>query len=206
MAAQTVDTTWMWHPSFTEERSGTAGLFVHFRRTLIIKDPVPASLRVYITADTKYKLYVNHQLVRFGPVKGDRSFWFNNKVDLAPYLVIGVNHICIHVLRFFYATAYASSFSRLPSGGVRIGPVDPDDLWGKQVQSSQLWETTIDPTTVLRIDESEDDFLNIYEKSVPVLSDEWIWLRAKLLEFQSSTGLSPPRRLSDRMIPDMQTN
>ncbi|KAL4767146.1 Six-hairpin glycosidase-like protein [Aspergillus nidulans var. acristatus] len=206
MAAQTIDTTWMWHPSFTEERKDTAGLFVHFRRILIIKDGIPASLRVYITADTKYKLHVNHQLVRFGPVKGDRSLWFNDMVDLAPYLVAGVNHIRIHVLRFFYATAYASGFSRLPSGGLRIVPVDPDDLWAKHVQSSQLWETAIDPTNMLRIDEPEDDFLNIYEKSVSVPSTQWIWVPARLLEFQSSTGLSPPWKLSDRMIPEMHTN
>ncbi|CEL04898.1 hypothetical protein ASPCAL06022 [Aspergillus calidoustus] len=204
MAAQTVDTTWMWHPLFTEERSDTAGLFVHFRRTLVIHKDIPASLRVYLTADTRYKLYVNQQLVRFGPVKGDRSLWFTDEVDLAPYLVRGNNHLRVHVLRFFYATAYASSFPRLPSGGVRIVPVDPDDLWAKRVQSSQLWETAIDPTTVLRIDEPEDHFLNIYEKSIPVPSDQWTWEPARLLEFQSSTGLSPPWKLVDRMIPDMQ--
>ncbi|KAL2783380.1 Six-hairpin glycosidase [Aspergillus keveii] len=206
MAAQTIDTTWMWHPSFTEERSDTAGLFVHFRRTLVVDREIPASLRVYITADTKYKLYVNHQLVRFGPVKGDRALWFNDQVDLAPYLVCGVNHISIHVLRFFYAITYASSFPRLPSGGVRIVPVDDNDAWAKQVESSRLWETAIDPTTVLRIDEPEDEFLNIYEKSVSVPSDQWTWVPARLLEFQSSTGLSPPWKLSDRMIPDMERN
>ncbi|KAL3452725.1 Six-hairpin glycosidase [Aspergillus insuetus] len=204
MAAQTVDTTWMWHPSFTEESSDTAGLFVHFRRTLVINDEIPASLRVYITADTKYKLYVNCQLVRFGPVKGDRALWFNDQVDLAPYLVCGVNHISIHVLRFFYATTYASSFPRLPSGGVRIVPVDANDAWAIQVQSSRRWETAIDPTTVLRIDEPEDDFLNIYEASVPISSDQWRWEPARVLEFQSSTGLSPPWKLSDRMIPYME--
>ncbi|KAJ0426846.1 Six-hairpin glycosidase [Aspergillus carlsbadensis] len=206
MAAQTVDTTWMWHPAFSEERSDTAGLFVHFRRTLVLQDAMPASLRVYITADTKYKLYVNRQLVRFGPVKGDSALWFNDQVDLAPYLVHGVNHIGIHVLRFFYATTYASSFPRLPSGGVRVVPVDVEDQWAQQVQSSPLWETAIDPTTVLRIDEAEDDFLNIYEKSVPATMDQWIWVPARLLEFQSSTGLSPPWNLADRMIPDMERN
>ncbi|KAL2801786.1 Six-hairpin glycosidase-like protein [Aspergillus granulosus] len=204
MAAQTVDTTWMWHPSFTEERTDTAGLFVHFRRTLELQDELPASLRVSLTADTRYKLYVNRRLVRFGPVKGDHALWFTDEVDLAPYLVRGVNHIRIHVLRFFYATAHASSFPRLPSGGVRIVPLGPDDRLGKQVQSSPLWETAIDPTTVLRIDEPEDDFLNIYEKSVPVPSDQWTWEPARVLEFQSSTGLSAPWKVSNRMIPDMQ--
>ncbi|KAK1148194.1 hypothetical protein N8T08_010839 [Aspergillus melleus] len=179
MAAQTVDTTWMWNASFSEERSDTAGLFVHFRRTLVIEDGIPVSLRVFITADTRYQLYVNRQLVRYGPVKGDSTVWFNDQVDLAPYLVRGANSIRIHILRFFYATTYA-------------------------MKSSQLWETAIDPTTVLRIDELKDDFLNIYERSVPATLDRWSWEPVKLLEFQSSTGLSAPWKLRGRMIPDMQ--
>ncbi|KAL2836298.1 hypothetical protein BJY01DRAFT_252029 [Aspergillus pseudoustus] len=204
MAAQAVDTTWMWHPLFKEERTVTAGLFVHFRRTMDIQGALPASLKIYITADTRYKLYVNRQLVRFGPVKGDSTLWFYDEVNLAPYLVRGVNYIGIQVLRFFYATPYASSFPRLPSGGVRITPVDPGDLCASELQSSQLWETAIDPTTVLRVDEPEDDFLHIYEKSVPATSEEWKWVPATVFEFQSSTGLTTPWKLSRRMIPDMR--
>ena len=204
MAAATVDTTWMWHPYFTEDRRDTAGLFVHFRRDLVIQEQLPAFLRLYVTADTKYKLYINRQLVRFGPVKGDSALWFNDEVDLAPYLVLGVNKIRIHVLRFFYATTYATSFPRLPSGGLRIVPIDPDDDWAVQIKTSTLWETAIDPTTVLRIDEPEDDFLHTYERSVAASSDQWIWMPARLLEFQSSTGLSAPWKLSRRIIPDME--
>jgi hypothetical protein len=194
----------MWLPLFREERTDTAGLFVPFRRTLDIQGDLPNSLKVHITADTRYKLYVNCQLVRYGPVKGDSTLWFYGEVDLAPYLVPGVNHVGIHVLRFFYATSYASSFSRLPTGGVRITPVDNGHPWASQLRSSRLWETAIDPTTVLGVDEPEDDFLHSYEKSVPATPEQWKWVPATVLEFQSSTGLTTPWKLSRRMIPDMR--
>jgi hypothetical protein len=71
MAGQS-DSSWIWHPEWIEKpASPSAGAFVPFRKfidlDIVPNDPV----NIAITADTRYKLYVNSYLVHSGPVKGD---------------------------------------------------------------------------------------------------------------------------------------
>jgi hypothetical protein len=207
MAAETVDMSWMWNLRFHENSTDSAGRFVHFRKTLLVNEDIPASLTISITADTRYKLYINGKSVAFGPVKGDRCLWFYDEVDISPYLHLGQNHIAIHVLRLFHATSYGTSFPRLGSGGVRIKPTVDDPLWSSQLCSSVLWQTAVDPFVTLRIDEPEDDFLHVFEKvsrqDTAITPLEWS--PAILLQYQNSTGVTAPWKLSPRIIPPMKS-
>ncbi|KAL3455647.1 Six-hairpin glycosidase [Aspergillus heterothallicus] len=200
MSGAIFDRTWMWHPDFYDDRTDTAGLLVHFKRTIHIATPLPASLPIQVSADTRYKLFINQQLIAFGPVKGDQNLWFYDEVDIAPYLKPGDNHIAVTVLRFFYATQYAPTFPRLSSGGLRV--VAPD-AWAEDLQSSADWKAAIDPRTVFRVDEPEDRFLHVYEK-VSLRIGELEWKPAKVLEFRVSTGNSTPWHLSPRLIPKLR--
>lgn len=202
-----IDNSWMWHPSFSEHRKNTAGAFVHFRTSLDLKDDgVLPSLRVQITADTRYKLYVNGSLVSYGPVKGDGHVWFYDEVDIGPWLRRGRNTIAVVVLRFFYATTYATSFPRLPTGGLRIVPAKGAPPEAEALRSGPSWETAIDEQTILRVDEPEDDFLHVYEqvRRVGEQQDTWTWTSAEVLPVRTSTGNSAPWNLSPRMIPSME--
>lgn len=207
MAAETFDTSWMWHPSFREDASSTAGRFVHFRKKLIVNGEPPKALRIKITVDTRYKLYINCQRVSFGPAKGDVNIWFYDEIDIGPYIHSGDNHIAIHVLRLFSGTSYGTSFPRLGSGGVKVATIAHDAIWSPQIQSSTLWETAVDLFTKLRIDEPEDDFLHVYDKA-SILGSEDVtsldWIPAIILRYQSSTGVSAPWKLSPRLIPHME--
>ncbi|KAM0432456.1 hypothetical protein ACHAQK_009681 [Fusarium lateritium] len=207
MAAETVDTSWMWNPKFHENSTDTAGRFVHFRKTLLVDNEIPASLTVSITADTRYKLYVNSSLVAHGPVKGDANLWFYDEVDISPYLRLGENKIAIHVLRLFHGTSYGTSFPRLGSGGVRIAAAIDDPLWSPQLRSSVLWQTAVDPFVTLRVDEPEDDFLHVFEKVSRADTDiaSLVWTSAVLLQYQNSTGVTAPWKLSPRLIPPMRS-
>jgi hypothetical protein len=201
----TFDRTWIWHPAFPENQPDTAGLLVHFRRQFILDKDPPKTLKIHISADTKYKLYVNQHWVSFGPVKGDQSLWFYDEVDISPFLRKGENHVGVHVLRLFYATQFAPSFPRLASGGLRINVPEDEGEYSEHLCSGSHWETAIDPLASLRVDEPQDDFLHIYEAHRRQHADAPLeWKPAKVLEFKNSTGNAPPWNLSPRLIPPHQ--
>lgn len=202
-----LDETWMWHPSFSEEHKDTAGLLVHFRKSFTLDGQPPSSLRIQITADTRYKLYLNRSLVNYGPVKGDEHLWFYDEIDIASYLHPGENTVAVVVLRFFHSTPYAPSFPRLPTGGLRIVSAGPKDCHAAdQLCSGASWVTAIDPWTVFRVDEPEDDFLHVYEhaRRAGGNAETWKWVNAQVQAVRTSTGNSAPWNLSPRMIPPME--
>lgn len=51
----------------------------------------PAGFIIHVSADNRYKLYVNGKLVSLGPARGDTYYWNYETVDLAPYLTAGKN-------------------------------------------------------------------------------------------------------------------
>lgn len=64
----------------------------HFRKNIQL-NAKPASFIVHVSADNRYKLYVNQTLVSLGPARGDTYYWNYETVDLAPYLKAGNNSI-----------------------------------------------------------------------------------------------------------------
>lgn len=67
-----------------------------FRKDLDLDKPVSKFL-VHVTADNRYKLYVNGQLVSLGPARSDIQHWNYTTLDLAPYLKQGKNSIAAKV-------------------------------------------------------------------------------------------------------------
>ncbi len=51
----------------------------------------PSSFIIHVSADNRYKLFVNGKEVSQGPARGDLYFWNFETVDIAPYLQIGNN-------------------------------------------------------------------------------------------------------------------
>jgi alpha-L-rhamnosidase len=70
-----------------------SGYGVYLFRKILPVQSVPGKYVVHISADNRYKLYVNEKLVSFGPARGDMYYWNYETVDLAPYLVSGNNII-----------------------------------------------------------------------------------------------------------------
>jgi len=48
---------------------------------------------IQVSADNRYKLYINGNIVSMGPARGDTYFWNYETVDIAPFLVAGKNSI-----------------------------------------------------------------------------------------------------------------
>ncbi|KAH6662930.1 bacterial alpha-L-rhamnosidase-domain-containing protein [Plectosphaerella plurivora] len=200
MDAALLDTEWIWHPNWEDHGPNTAGRFCHFRKFITL-DTVPSSeVKIQITADTKYQLYINSVLVHTGPVKGDQHLWFYDELDIQPYLRPGKNHIGVRVLRFFHATKYATSFPRLPIPGLFVRTPGGDDTH-LIIKSDDTWETALDNSTKFRIDQPEDDFLHLYEDVDASKQLGHSWVPAQPLRLPKSHGIAPPWVLSPRMIP-----
>ncbi len=64
----------------------------HFRKTFELA-AVPGSFIVHVTADNRYRLFVNGRPVCSGPARGDLFNWYFESLDIAPYLETGKNSI-----------------------------------------------------------------------------------------------------------------
>ena len=53
----------------------------------------PSTFIVHVSADNRYKLFVNEQLVSLGPARGDLYFWNFETVDIAHFLKTGKNTV-----------------------------------------------------------------------------------------------------------------
>ena len=95
------DTSWLtreWPATWiTMPGSSPDGYGVYLFRKLIDLSVVPSALPVLVSADNRYKLYVNDSLVSLGPARGDIPHWKFARIDLAPYLRAGRNCIAAQV-------------------------------------------------------------------------------------------------------------
>lgn len=75
--------------------AGQFGVF-YFRKTFDL-ETVPEKFVVHTSADARYRLYVNGQLVTWGPAAGDPENWFYETTDIAPFLEKGENLLAAQV-------------------------------------------------------------------------------------------------------------
>lgn len=64
----------------------------HFRKNMKLAEK-PASFIVHVSADNRYRLFVNGAAVCSGPARGDLYNWYFETIDIAPYLKAGDNTI-----------------------------------------------------------------------------------------------------------------
>jgi hypothetical protein len=86
---------WITHPA---ESGFDYGVF-HFRRTFDLQS-VPDSFVVYVSADNRYRLFVNGDGICEGPARDDLHHWPYDTIDLAPYLKSGKNVIAAQVVNY----------------------------------------------------------------------------------------------------------
>jgi len=86
---------WITHPT---ESVVDYGVF-HFRKNFELMS-VPAQFIIHVSADNRYRLFVNGQAVCFGPQRGDLAHWYYESIDIAPYLKAGKNLLAANVWNF----------------------------------------------------------------------------------------------------------
>lgn len=70
----------------------------YFRRTFDVANPAQVSLRVALSADSRYLFYCNGTFIGRGPAKGDITHHFYDSFDLTPHLRAGQNVLAAIVL------------------------------------------------------------------------------------------------------------
>ena len=104
----------------------------HFRKVFLLDDK-PQQFIIHVSADNRYKLFVNDELVCFGPSKGDLYHWNFETVDIASHLHAGKNIIAAIVWNFgedkpVWQISYRTAF--IIQGNTKTEEViNTDDSW-----------------------------------------------------------------------------
>lgn len=91
-------TNWIWLNRWSAADKDEPVLAL-FRKTLNIEG-MPRKASVQISADSRYKLFVNGTLVGAGPSKGDSQVWYMDEADILTCLKEGENVLAAEVLRY----------------------------------------------------------------------------------------------------------
>ncbi|MCY3021035.1 MAG: alpha-L-rhamnosidase N-terminal domain-containing protein, partial [Planctomycetota bacterium] len=90
---------WIWTP-----RREYVNQHVYLRKRIELP-AAPAQARIRVTADTRYRLFVNGAAILRGPARGFPQMLPFDELDIAPFLVAGPNVLAAHVLSFGVSTA-----------------------------------------------------------------------------------------------------
>jgi alpha-L-rhamnosidase len=86
---------WIAHPY---ESVIDYGVF-NFRKIFELKEK-PAEFIIHISADNRYRLFVNGKAVCYGPERSDLEHWHYESINIAPFLVTGKNTLAAEVWNF----------------------------------------------------------------------------------------------------------
>lgn len=84
--------SWVTSPDAQQREYGV----YHFRKKIMLGQK-PEKFIVHVSADNRYRLFVNGNPVCSGPARGDLYNWYFETVDIAPYLKAGSNTIAAMV-------------------------------------------------------------------------------------------------------------
>ena len=155
---------WVWTPDWTAEDDAAARIVLFRRNVTLSRNPSRAALRV--SADTRYKLYINGKFVQAGPSKGDRQVWFADDLDITGYLRRGENALAVEVLRYpLYGHSGAHSLFRTETPGLYLcgraffdGAESPVEF-----SSNGAWRCHVNRATAFYAEEERFAPLTIHE-------------------------------------------
>ncbi|MCU6709957.1 family 78 glycoside hydrolase catalytic domain [Paenibacillus sp. J5C_2022] len=147
---------------------------VYFRRSFNVSDIGSARLVCRITADSRYRLYVNGMSASVGPCKGDRYTHYYETVDLSTFLVAGLNTLAVKVVHYTLCEPF------------RLGVGGPASVWRSNqgaflfegsltqqngcatisLSSDEQWECLIDDAIVFEAGEQETLYVGGTERVI----------------------------------------
>ena len=106
----------------------------------------PEKYLVHVSADNRYKLFVNEQLISFGPTRGDITHWNYETIDLAHFLKAGENTIAALVWNEGEQKPEAQISYR--TGFIMQGVNYNDSLWNSDSTWKCVQDTSYRPLNV----------------------------------------------------------
>lgn len=100
------DASWIFHPSYDD--TCNPGSITLFRREFTVSK-IHMKFNIKVTADTRYRLFLNGRSISVGPCKGTLSAWHYESIDALSLLRIGRNVLAAQVLR--YSPLYRGNIS-----------------------------------------------------------------------------------------------
>ena len=97
-ATHMAQTHWIWTNDWSPDDQDTPRV-VRFQKRFTLST-LPENAEIRISADSRYKCYLNGTLLGFGPAKGDPVHRYYDTIDLASSLVVGENTFLVYVLRY----------------------------------------------------------------------------------------------------------
>jgi alpha-L-rhamnosidase len=109
----------------------------HFRKTFVLVNE-PVSFIIHVSADNRYKLFVNGKMASLGPARADLFHWNYETVDIAKYLRVGENVIAAVVWNYGdYKPEHQMSFR---TGFILQGNSDEANI----VNTNATWKCMLD--------------------------------------------------------------
>jgi hypothetical protein len=109
---------WIWVADYDD--TSAEGKLCLFRRRFQLSEAQTEPCLLRVSADTRYRLYVNNIGVSIGPCKSYPEKWYYETVDIQPFLRKGANTITATVLRFSDKHVGSLSLSRTALPGLIV--------------------------------------------------------------------------------------
>jgi len=204
-------THWIWLPTW-DEKLHEQTVLVYFRKEYEFRKN-PASFKIGISADTRYKLYVNGVFAEFGPARGDKHVWYRDEIDIAPYLKEGSNVLAVEVLRYpvahpdgnfgMFRTCTPGLFVETPCNMDESGNICADGSWRcRLIKHCKFVREREGFAPLMFMEERKGDASDAGWKLSGFNDSNWDYAYA--YNEREMRNSSPPSDLSDRPIPYMK--
>lgn len=138
---------WIWDVQQPEANAELNHHLVYFRRSFQVPEACTPKLVVDITADSRYKFYVNGHSITVGPCKGDGDVHYFETLDVSQYLQPGQNVLAVQVLHYPASQPFVEgkggpkSIWRTSSGGllVEASLCNEDGVELEPLHSGEQW-------------------------------------------------------------------
>lgn len=192
---------WIW----CDGEEQPLNFYLHFRRSLIC-DSRPSRAEIAVTADSRYRLFVNGNPVAFGPARSDRRWLCLDRWDITAYLRPGPNVVAALVHHYGESTfscmlgraGFLAELTLVMDNG-RTERIGTDNRW--RVHPAEAWDRCMPRMSIqLGFAEVFDARKELTGWTLPEYDDEE-WPYAVEL---GPPGMEPWPHLVPRNIPAMR--